>query len=119
MTMANSHSANRGDPPWSSWLRGLMRQRPTHGRHDDGIGRHVPQSVRGQGGGGSERPAAGGRPQGWRAAGLGEREWQRLRFLRWLYLRGRLSEYPPGGDLLPPRPGRHLPGCPAGRGHLE
>ena len=94
MPMAYSHSAHRGDPPWSSWLRGLMRQRSIHSPHDDGGERRVPESARGQGEGGSERPAGGRRPQSRRAAGLGEREWQRLRFLRWLYLRGQLTEYP-------------------------
>ena len=94
MPMAYTHSANRGDLPWSAWLRGLMRQRSTDGRHDHGVGRRVPESAGGQGEGRSERPAGGSQSQSWRSAGLGEREWQRLRFLRWLYLRGQLTEYP-------------------------
>ena len=36
-----------------------------------------------------------------RLAGFSRTEWQRLRFARWLYHQGRLTEFPEGNSAVP------------------
>ena len=36
-----------------------------------------------------------------RLVGFSEREWQRLRFMRWLYCQGRLTEFPQQREATP------------------
>ena len=92
--MGHTDGDKRGDAPWPQWLARFTQQRLPQGDREGGSGRGTPGPTHGPGRSEVERGTGVGLPQSWRAAGFSEREWQGLRFLRWRYVRGQLTEFP-------------------------
>jgi hypothetical protein len=85
--------ADRGDAHWPTWLTRLMRG------HVDGAkgqstaaGAHL--QPRDRGWERTERPAPGDRASSRHLVRFSEREQRRLNYLRWLFERGHLTEFP-------------------------
>lgn len=92
--MGRTHDGHRGDAHWTQWLARLTRQRPPRDGREGSAGRDTPDLAHGPGRSGAERDAPVELPQSGRIAGCSERERQWLRFMRWRYLRGHLTEFP-------------------------
>jgi hypothetical protein len=92
--MLHQRGEDRGDARRPTWLAGLVRRHAAGRGRDAGTGRRTPAPQRDQRQSRARQPASGDLSPSRHLARFSEPERDRLRFLRWLYERGHLTEFP-------------------------